>query len=255
MSKIEVMQPNLHVRRNNLFFSTDKNQALPACEYVDRIVAKHLGQLKVDEGDLRILTEGSVQAEKREPLLTVPLSDYLRKVSEIFRTLSKDEMLSLKMDSQESPGYLVSALNVESVDDYRRFRSLREFLEESEKVFSKRENLILKYDRKASLEAAAKEYERLAPQMPDNGAQLFVMACPPNGAYFAALKLAQIKSKDDSKIQETKKELVEALKGVKGPELSLAAATLAPIAISAYGAPTPYHSRMIFELQRDFFAQ
>jgi hypothetical protein len=224
--KIEVVQPNLHVRGNNLFFSTDKNQALPACEYVDRIVAKHLGQLKVNELDLRIITERYVKGEK-SGLFTVPLSDYLRKVSEIFRTLSEGGILSLKMDSQESPGYLVSALNLESVDDYCRFISLKR---------------------------ATRECERLAPQMPDNGAQLFVMACP-NGAYFAALKLTQVKSKDDSKIQETKKELVEALKGVKGPELSLAAATLAPIAINAYNAPAPYHNREIFALQRDFFAQ
>jgi hypothetical protein len=250
--KIEVVQPNLHVRGNNLFFSTDKNQALPACEYVDRIVAKHLGQLKVNELDLRIITERYVKGEK-SGLFTVPLSDYLRKVSEIFRTLSEGGILSLKMDSQESPGYLVSALNLESVDDYCRFISLKRFLEDPEKAFSSIEQ-ILKYDRKASLEAATRECERLAPQMPDNGAQLFVMACP-NGAYFAALKLTQVKSKDDSKIQETKKELVEALKGVKGPELSLAAATLAPIAINAYNAPAPYHNREIFALQRDFFAQ
>jgi len=222
--KFDVIRPNLYVCGDgSIFFGLDYNHKLfSVCKDVDRIIGKHIGELKVKRGDLEIMTLGEDKSRSKE--FDTPLSEF-------FEAAEKYGKLGATNDFAElfGLGYKFDARNFDAHTDIANWRLSKEHLEDQElfdKFIDKRNNEILKIDKEKSLESIKELYQKLDREMPEYFVEFDAIAglVPTVGdpliKLLARVRIEQVKAEDRSKIEECQSELIERLKEVDGPCLS-----------------------------------
>jgi len=226
--KFDIVKPNLYVVEDEVYFSMDHSDVVPIGKFVDEVIKRHIGTLKVKESDINIIQSGL--SRKTERKYTVPLKKYLNVLNKEIRNSGKLKEITNKGAKLFGLSYLIDAQTIENLQDMRNWRAIQEDLADPEKAFDEYEKDLLVYrlDRKRTLEEMRKLHQELNPKIPDNYAELVIVSgYVPSGEEtilkknLGVVDFLQLKAKDKTKIEGAKSELVEKLKEVDGPCLSL----------------------------------
>lgn len=241
--KFDVIKPNLYTVDDKIYFSIEESSdIIPACRSIDEIVKKHIGGLKVDKTTLEVAESSTKSKHKKTWKYNVPLNKYLDAVERkaeykgICGVTNKDaELFGL--------GYFVDATTMEDTKNIFIYRALQRGLA-NPKFFDEFEadsQIPFRLDRKKTSEEMKRLYQELEPKIPDNYAELVVIdgripfkEDKIKTAFLGFVGLEQLKAKDKAKIEETKSELIEKLKEVDGPCLSLDAPNIFRQMINLY---------------------
>ncbi len=228
MSKleIEVVKPNLHLIHEGILFGLELSDVENVSKYIDKIIKKNIGVLKVQEGQVELMKSGGKQ--KSSSIYKEPLSQYLNYFHSGKGVTSKEaDLFDL--------GYLIQASNVENIGDISGWKKLEEDLSDPEEHFNKVEKKcpVWIFNREKTLEKMIDRYQELDSKIPDNHAFLYITRGYLGNKHLASsvkavgiIRLEQLKDKDDTKIEKTKSELIETLKEVDGPCLSFDAGNI-----------------------------
>lgn len=226
--KFDIIKPNLYVVEDEVYFSMDHSGVVPISEFVDEVIKRHIGTLKVSESDIDIIQSGL--SKKTERKYIVPLEKYLHVLKKEIR--NSEELKGITNEGAKLFGlsYLIDAQTIENLQDMKNWREIQKDLANPEKLFDEyeKDRLVYRLDRKRTLEKMRKLNQELDPKIPDNCAELMVVSgLVPSGKEtvlrknLGVVNFLQLKAKDKTKIKEAKSELVEKLKEVDGPCLSL----------------------------------
>jgi hypothetical protein len=221
--KIDVVQPNLLVSEDSIYFGMDSSEILPVCRDIDDITSG-LG-LKVREVDLEVIKNwGSSEGSNR---YTTPLKKYLDVLEdkESRGPLNIGEYTISNTNSRFfNLGYIIDAASIEDpslIDEWNRIRGI---LEDPDKYFGKMEEEGLVIDRERSLERLRRDQEELAGKFPKDGIAIFLDVIKGGlhykPKYLGAIEFEKFKGLEGALEPRTDK-LVERLKEVRGPSLSL----------------------------------
>ncbi|MBI2110410.1 hypothetical protein HYT51_01365, partial [Candidatus Woesearchaeota archaeon] len=139
--------------------------------------------------------------------------------------------------------HIIDAQTYEDWNDCSKWRGLQRDLVKPDELFERieRDRLVIRLDRQKTLEEMRELHRKLDLKMPDNYADLFIttgdVASSENRLDEKAIgriTLWQLKAKDRVKIEEAKSALIEILKEVDGPCLSLDAPYLFQQVINLY---------------------
>jgi len=221
--KYEVVKPNLYVRRDCIYFSLDGSEVVSVSRDIDDIVSRHIENLRVKQSDLEVVRTGKGNPTRR---YEVPLSEFLDAVeSNHYKEGRITDNTAMLFDL----GYMVDAETFEDYEDIRTWIGLQGDIAEPDKLFDRLEenSQILKVDRERTLESMNKLYQELDQKMPRNYADFHII----NGFVqhrlgfydkkVGRIFLKQVKTEDRTKVEDCKSQLVERLKEVEGPCLSL----------------------------------
>src|SRR3989344_2412634 len=238
--KYDIIRPNLYIEGNNISFSTDTSNIIRVARSIEEIVGKHIDELKVTETDLETIRTGKCKSNKKPD---VPLREYLNALEE--RNYMDDTRRLVTNNYAElfGMGYLVDASTLMNFREVKNWLSLQKDLANPDKMFDEFEedSAIFKLDRLKTLEQMNRLNDELNSQIPDNYAGLFITYgistakyCPPKSNGVGQISFSKLKAKDETQINNAKSELVEMLKGVDGPCLSLDASQLIRQVLRAY---------------------
>jgi len=227
-AKFDIIKPNLYTLGDDVYFGIDPCDVISVSRSIDEIVKNHIGELKVRKSNLEVLRFGKSKEELKK--YDAPLSAYLDALDKSGWLVCGEELTNDYAKLFEL-GYVIDAETEEQGSDVTRWIRLRKDLAEPEKTFDEwdRQFLELRVDRQKTLELMKKVYEEIGQRVPDNYAELFVIdgRAPFSGRKnLGRINLTQVKSQDRVKIEEAKSQLIERLKQVDGPCLSLDAASI-----------------------------
>jgi len=227
--KYNVIKPNLYIAEDEVVFSADPSDIISVARSIDEIVGKHISELKVKESDIETIRTGKSKLSKENTAPTSPLREYLSALEEDRE--HTDAIRGITNDSTKLFGisYLIHASTLRNPKEVIQWCALREMLIDPDKGFDEYENEdLFRLDRQKTLEQIKKLNEESSPKIPDNSAEFFVMCGSVRAKYLlpelknvGMIKLIQLKAKDRTIIDNAKSELVEKLKEVDGPCLSL----------------------------------
>lgn len=227
--KFDIIKPNLYVVEDEVYFGMDASGVVPIGEFVDEVIKRHIGTLKVKESDIDIIQSG-LRSKKTKGKYTVPLEKYLHVLNKNIRNSGRLKEITNEGAKLFGLSYLIDAKTIENFQDMKNWREIKEDLADPEKLFDgfEEDTLVYRLDRKRTLEKMRKLNQELNPKIPDNCAELVVISgYVPSGKEtilrknLGVVSFLQLKAKDKTKIKEAKSELVEKLKEVDGPCLSL----------------------------------
>jgi len=174
---------------------------------------------------------------------TTPLNKYLNALEKHRQETSLITGVQNSGSKLFGIGCIVDAQTYEDWSDCRNWRDSQRDLAKPDELFERydRESLVYKLDRQKTLEEMRELHRRLDSKMPENYADLFItrgnVASSENRLEEKAIgRIAffQLKAKDRAKIEEAKSALIEKLKEVDGPCLSLDAPCLLQQVIDIY---------------------
>ncbi len=232
--KLNVVEPNLIVSGDGIYLGLDGKDIVPVGLDVDWIVMNHIGELKVSKGDLETIGGGK---GKQNGEFDTPLNEYLQEFKARFNS---DFCFSITDDSTRLFGlsYVVNAATHELPWEAFFWKELAGIIANPDGFNRNCDNneKKLKYiriDRKRTFEEIKKLHDELEPKTPDNFAGISILPgrFPYDDKtlvvkYLAHVTLGQLKAKDRTQLELAKSKLVEKLKKVKGPALSLDAPCL-----------------------------
>lgn len=227
--EFNIIKPNLYVLENEVYFSAETKEILKISRDVDKVVKEHIGQLKIEEGNLKM-----AKGEGRQPWddkFTIPFNEYL----DILEKREKFSPISYGYASMFNLGYYIDASTAEKTGEVGERNFFKECLKDySNKNLEKfKEDFpYIKIDKEETLKEMKNTYEKLNSKMPDYLAQfdiipgIFVHDEENPVKIIGCVNFWQVKSEDKKKIETAKKDLIEKLKEYDGPCLSLDAPEL-----------------------------
>lgn len=240
--EIEVVKPNLQVIRNQILFGIEPEDTIFASRIIDAAVEKYIGALKVRESDLETVQTG--KSKSKDDKYIVPLKEFLdvkeKKDPKIEKCITTKDYLEVFGLS-----HIIKAKTYG--EDLRRYLMVRGFLEEPNKQFDELEEYAIIPDREKSLKEMKNLVAKLNSEMPNNYAELYVIPGQMNQELkvLGCINFIKLKEENNSGIEETKSKIIEGLKEVDGPCLSLDALSIfnqatrlaneAPELVSKYG--------------------
>lgn len=225
--KFDIVKPNLYVVEDGIYFGIGASDVVPTGEFVDEVIKRHIGALKVNESDIDVIQSGL--SKKTEEKYTVPLKKYLNVLEKETRNSGRLKEITNRAAKLFELSYLIDAQTIENSQDMKNWREVQKDLDDPEKAFNEfeKERLVHRLDRNKTLEEMKRLHQELDPKIPDNYAELVIVSGHvPFGKEtilrenLGVVNFLQLKAKDKTKIEEAKSELVEKLKEVDGPSLS-----------------------------------
>src|SRR3989344_386880 len=211
--KFNIVNPNLYLYKNNnmLFIGFYSEGFISVSRTVDEVIGKHIGNLKVKESDLFLLTNGG--KVKSSEKFEIPLEKYLNALE----TELKTGILSIVPHGAASElfdlGYSIKSVTMEYPSKVKEFIMLKEFLADPHKAlydFNNNNPLFL-LDSQGTLSRINGLYEELASEMPDVIARFSV----PGGYSSSSLGLKHIgviniqQLKEGTDIEKARDDLIE----------------------------------------------
>ena len=236
MSKIEfdVVKPNIHVFEDEIVFGINRSDSLLVGDFIDDIVGKNIGTLKVTRDDLDIAECG--KATKSGLVYTVPLREYL----DAFFS-SRGYIAGITNDSAELFGLtsIIRASTIENPNDFSNLQSLQSDLANPDETFDKKdsEDLVYRIDRVKTLEEMKRLYKELETRVPQNSGYLIAMRGNDHNIV-GEVGFNSLRAENRTAIEKAKTDIVEKLKEVRGPCLSFDASGLLSSASSLYDKST-----------------
>ena len=219
--EIEVVRPNLHYkeieeRSSSIYLGLRSNAIISVAQSIDDIVKKHIGELKVKESDLKVLESKIVHVSSPEN--TIPIGAYLKQLNKRYNF-----SLTNKFEEFFKLNYIIDSQTEENYWNIQTWLMLQRDLADPEKVFDNKDkgDLVFKIDRKKSLDSMKKLYEEIDPKIPTEYCGLFIMHGHDPREAIGYISLTRLKGKDNIQIKKAESELMEYLKDVNGPCLSL----------------------------------
>lgn len=220
--KFDVVNPNLHIVGDEIFFGLDEVDVVSAARSIDEAVQRHIGVLKVTETDNEVVRLWLRRQKSHE--YTIPLDEFLHYQE---RWLKEEKLGRITNDQARAFGlsYIIDAQTVKNWKEAEDWRNLQRDLANPDAAFDEKDakNLVYRVDRTKTLDAMKAYHQRLDPDIPDNFAGLDVFSPITAKGYIGRITFEQLKAKDKTKIEEAKRELAERLKAFKGPALSFEA--------------------------------
>ena len=139
---IEVVKPNLQVIGDKVYFSLGHpSQFADAGAVIDEAVRKHIGELRVTQGDYKLAISNG--REEEASAYTVPFSDYLRAIRQ---RLQLDPFRGIVTNTSNlfGLGYLALASTAENIDDANIWMRLKRILENPDEYFDDTEERNIK---------------------------------------------------------------------------------------------------------------
>lgn len=224
--EFDIVNPNLYVFRDGIYFGMDNSDIIEVCKSVNEIIKNHIGELKVRELSINTIRDGE---SKGGGGFTISLEKYLDVLREDAKYTSGINAVTKDSARLFGLSYVVEAQTTETAKPMNDWDRLQKLFQDPNKHFDNFEqSYICKLDRKRTLERMEKIYKELDPKIPDNTASLNVITGQIpytektlQEKNMGVVSLYQFKAKDKTQIEETKTKLVERLKDVGGPCLSL----------------------------------
>lgn len=226
--KFDIVKPNLYVVGDKVCFGADPSDIISISRSIDEVVKKYVGDLKVKKSDVEVIKSG--KSNKTERKYSVPLKIYLDALEE--KTKYSGDFIGITDKSSQLFGlsHIIDAETIENGNDISQWRKLQKDLANPKKAFDEydKKSLVYILDRKKTLKEMKELHQELDPRIPDNHAELVVVSgYVPSGEKTPTIKnlgvvsFVQLKAKDKTKIEKAKSQLVERLKDIEGPCLSL----------------------------------
>ena len=234
--EFDIIKPNLYMHGDDIYFSADDSyNRISVSKFIDKVVSKHLGDLKVQESVLKLIKDDEEFEESKQ--YSVPLSEFLDVLEK------KNRFVAITNNSAKlfDIGHLIDSQTNENSIDVRRYGKLKEILSNPDKHFDESDERYLFdiLDREKSLEKMKKLYNELDSKMLENNAEFLLLDghfIPSNDSVpVGRICFSQVKTKDKTNIEKAKTDLIEILKQVEGPCLSLDSPGLFRQACELYG--------------------
>ena len=189
--QFEVVRPNIYGYNENVYFSATNNSLFHATKEIYEVVKRNIGVLKDDMGS----------GKKRRDLL-----GELQRLKNLQFSKDKLESILYKGFSRFNLGYAIYAGTAFADKYYIEWKKLSKI----ERRTGRQRRRILTLEKKIS----------------KNCAYLFVIAGDSsvqegNPFYIGCVNLINVRDKDDKAIERMKDSLLEKLKNIEGPQLSL----------------------------------
>lgn len=246
--KFSVVKPNLYVLDDQeVIFGVDSSDVIRVSRSVDEVVRMHIGELRIRKSNLDTINTGSGILEDNKGY-TEPLGAYLDAVEgEIKKRGTSEIAKGITTSAARLFGlnYLINASTAQYPSEVAFWLGLQGMLKNADKIFVSgaeeevegdihiRIDKLIIVNREKTLEKMRKAKSELDPKMPDNYAEFYMvrgeiprtdMRVRSEGgreSYVGRVGFQRVKAEDRTKIGEARSELVERLKEVGGPCLSL----------------------------------
>lgn len=232
--KIDVIQPNMLHANDAIYTSLfPADEVIPFCKKAAGIIEKNIGPLYTLSYFEKCLEAGKPGLDLESVDYDFPLTKYL----ETFESKNKEHkgVIALTVPGSISfnLGMFVDAQNYKLIDEARDILQIQEFIQNPNLIQCHKACAI---DKKKTVKNIKKEYDKLIKKFPDTYVSLTAMPILPLSVEktkaaedtdcIGVIQFANISGSNKEKIETTKDELVEALKGFDGPRLSLDAPIL-----------------------------